>query len=46
MPIIFNEAITPNSCRTLLLVKIKVANPEAVVKLVSKMTLPILIITF
>ena len=33
------------SCSTLLFVKIKVANPEAVVKLVSKIAFPILTIT-
>ena len=41
----FIEATTPNSLRILLLVKIKVANPEAVVKLVIKVAFPIFAIT-
>ena len=41
MQIILMDATTPNSFNILLLVKIKVANPEAVVRLVIKVALPI-----
>ena len=39
------EATTPNSFNNLLLVSIKVAKPEAVVKFVIKVALPTLVIT-
>ena len=45
IPIILIAATNPNSCKILLLVKINVAKPEAVVKFVSKMALPMLTIT-
>ena len=38
---IFNDATTPNSCSVSLFVRIKAANPEAVVRLVSNVILPI-----
>ena len=38
---ILSDAITPNSCRVALFVRIKAAKPEAVVTLVSKVILPI-----
>src|SRR5210317_42374 len=43
--IILIEATTPNSFKILLLVKIKVAKPEAVVKLVINVAFPIFAIT-
>ena len=42
---IFIEATIPNSDRSLLLVKIKVAKPEAVVTLVIKVAFPTFAIT-
>ena len=45
MQIILIDATTPNSFNILLLVRINVANPEAVVRLVIKVALPILTIT-
>ena len=45
IPITFKDAITPNSLSNLLLVKMKVANPLAVVKFVINVALPILTIT-
>ena len=43
--IIFIEATVPNSFNILLSVKMKVANPEAVVKFVINVALPIFMIT-
>ena len=45
IPITFIEAIIPNSFNNLLSVRIKVANPEAVVRLVIKVAFPIFTIT-
>ncbi len=45
MAIIFIEATVPNSFKTLLSVNMKVANPEAVVRLVIKVAFPIFMIT-
>ena len=42
---ILNEATTPNSFKSLLFVKMNVANPEAVVTLVINVALPIFVIT-
>jgi len=42
---IFNDAMIPNSLRILLLVKMKVENPDAVVRFVKRVALPILEIT-
>ena len=42
--IILNDATNPNSCSVSLSVSIKAAKPEAVVKLVSRVILPILLI--
>jgi hypothetical protein len=43
--IIFKEAIIPNCFKISLFTIIKVANPEAVVRFVKKVALPIFIIT-
>ena len=45
MQIILIDATTPNSFNILLFVRINVANPDAVVRLVIKVALPILTIT-
>ena len=44
MPMMFSAVITPNCFRISLCVKMKVANPSAVVKLVSSVALPTLTI--
>ena len=41
-----SDATTPNSFSNLLLVAMKVANPDAVVTLVIKVAFPIFVITF
>ena len=41
---ILTEATNPNSCKVSLLVSKKAAKPEAVVRLVSKVMFPILLI--
>ena len=45
MPIMLREATMPNSFKILLFVKIKVAKPDAVVRLVIKVAFPIFVIT-
>ena len=45
MAMILNDATIPNSFKSLLSVKMNVANPEAVVRLVIKVAFPIFVMT-